>query len=100
MCIYCLKGRKLSKFALAMNNCRWTDSHPDYKEIVDSIVICQRHWRRKLIRRKINMAIPVITAIYWAPDMKGGYFHKKRMMDFLEGLDNLDNSDFKDDANE
>jgi len=62
--------------------CKWLPSD-DYKDNINSLIKCQRIARNYLKRKKLDRLIPHLIEIYYTPGMKGAYFHKKAMEEWL-----------------
>ena len=68
-------------------NCAWLpNKNRDYKNNINSLVKTQRIVKNFIIRRRLKRVKDEILKIYFHPEMKGGYLHKKEMMEFLEGI--------------
>ena len=54
-------------------------------EIYTTHIICLQKWfRNTLMVKKLKQITPDILKIYYHPNMKGGYLHKRKMMSFLD----------------
>jgi hypothetical protein len=56
---------------LHCNGCKWIVQCSDYNSNIKSLRTCQAIVKRKLIGRKLDKLIPVITEIYYSPGCKG-----------------------------
>jgi hypothetical protein len=64
----------------------WLDTDHKFKESLEKLIYLQRWVRKRRLRIKLKKLIPMIIPIYYHPDSRGGYFDKKQMLQFLEGL--------------
>ena len=69
-------------------NCTWIVNNPDFKNNLKKLKKLQGWFKRTLQRKKIKMILKGTIPIYYHPDMKGGYMHKKEMSIFLKDLIN------------
>lgn len=88
-CYYCPivaripKTKKLKVFDIGA--CPWIpNNNEEYKDNIDSLVKAQRVAKNFLLRRRLKQITPSILKIYFHPEMKGGYFHKKKMLNWLK----------------
>jgi hypothetical protein len=69
------------------SGCIWLDiNNPGYSENIRKLKVLQRWFRGIHASRKMLRLIPELIPIYYHPDSKGGYFHKKLMYDFLDSI--------------
>lgn len=74
------------------NGCPWLNyKNKKYDENVRKLVILQKWLRRMILRKKLITLIPLLVPLYYHPDSRGGYFHKKNMLEFIETIDNKKN---------
>ena len=90
-CSYCplltsiphIKGLEI----LSCYGCPWLPNrNKDYKNNINSLIKTQRIVKNFIMRKRLKRVKDEILKIYFHPEMKGGYFYKKEMMEFLEGV--------------
>ena len=68
-------------------DCPWLpNENKDYKDNINLLIKTQRMVKNFITRRRLKRVKDEILKIYFHPDMKGGYFYKKGMMEFLTTL--------------
>ena len=68
-------------------NCAWLpNKNRDYKNNINSLVKTQRIVKNFIIRRRLKRVKDEILKIYFHPEMKGGYLHKKEMMEMIDKI--------------
>ncbi len=73
---------------LSATKCAWL-SHPsnlEYDENIGKLKILQRWIKKVVIGKRIKRLIPSLMPLYYHPEAKGGYFHKKRILEFIDSL--------------
>jgi hypothetical protein len=53
---------------------------------IEKVIIIQKWFKRILLGRKLLKMIPRLAPLYYDPEAKGGYFHKKKMLKFVENI--------------
>ena len=67
--------------------CAWLPGkNRDYKNNINSLIKTQRIVKNFILRKRLKRVKDEILKIYFHPNMKGGYFYKKGMMEFLTTL--------------
>ena len=67
--------------------CKWLpNENKDYKNNINLLLKTQKMVKNFIKRRRLKYLEQEILKIYFHPDMKGGYFYKKGMMEFLTTL--------------
>lgn len=64
---------------------KWKNNSSNRKKLIT----LQRWFKNMLMSRKIIKIIPLLMPLYYHPDSKGGYFHKKEMLTSLMNLESL-----------
>ena len=64
-----------------IENCIWIIKN---KMNINKLKYLQRIFRKHLLIRKILKISRCLIPIWWDPECKGGFFHKKSMLDFLK----------------
>jgi hypothetical protein len=68
--------------------CKWLNiNNPCFEENVKKLIKIQRWARKILLSLRLTNLIPKLMPIYYHPDSKGGYFHKKQMLSFIQGIE-------------
>lgn len=69
------------------NGCLWMD-FPScrYDENIKKLILLQKWMKKMIVRKRLIKLIPLLMPIYYHPESKGGYFHKKNMLEFVESL--------------
>ncbi len=66
------------------SECKWLNiQNKEYQNNIKKLIFLQKWIRRILLSKKIITLIPCIIPLYYHPDAKGGYYHKKKLMQFL-----------------
>ena len=65
--------------------CPWLDNplNEDYNSNINKLFLLQRWFRGCLMSKKLKKIYKPILEIYFHPDYKGGYLHKKSMLDLF-----------------
>ena len=94
--LYCFRCPNLTSIhkelvnltTLVCSNCPWLDvkGNKDYKQNIDSLVRCQRIFKHQILSRRILKLAPKLVPIWWDPECKGGFHHKKRLYGFVYSL--------------
>lgn len=71
---------------LDCRGCPWIKQNYYYNNNIKSLKILQRWFKRTLFIKRILLILKETMPIYFHPDMKGGYFHKKDMLEFLDKI--------------
>lgn len=68
--------------------CPWLNhrSNQGYEENIKKLVILQRWMKRLIVRKRLVRMIPRLMPLYYHPLAKGGYFHKKHMLEFVDSM--------------
>jgi hypothetical protein len=71
-----------------LRECKWLKStqNANYHENIQKVIVLQRWFRNVSMSKRLSKIIKMIIPIYYHPDAKGGYFDKKRLTDFFNGL--------------
>ena len=65
-------------------SCPWLpNENLDYKDNINLLIKTQRIAKNFTTRRRLEHLQDEILKIYFHPENKGGYFHKKEIMEFL-----------------
>ncbi len=65
-------------------NCPWINyQNPNYQRNIEKIIVLQKWFQGFVRSKKMKQMIKCIVPIYYHPDNKGGYFHKKKMLEFM-----------------
>ena len=75
-------------------DCKWLDQknvptdmkNPLFKENIQKLIVLQKWFRNLLLSKHLTTMIKKIVPIYYHPDCKGGYLHKREMMSFIEDI--------------
>jgi hypothetical protein len=57
--------------------CKWFPECANFESNIKSLYRCQAIFKRKLVAKKLERAIPAITEIYYSPGCKGAYLAEK-----------------------
>jgi len=69
---------------LYCRNCPWLkNNNIDYNSNIYKLLSLQKWFRRCLMSRKLKKLYKPILEIYFHPEYKGGYLHKRDMMSFI-----------------
>ena len=60
--------------------------NPKFDDHIKKLIIVQRFFKKILLSKPIRRLLPLLVPLYYHPDAKGGYFHKKCMMKFIENI--------------
>ena len=66
--------------------CKWLKENDGIDENVSKLVILQKWFKGILMSKKLLKLINQLIPLYYHPDAKGGYFHKKYMLEFLDKI--------------
>jgi hypothetical protein len=72
---------------LECDGCGWLDNNPDYRDNVKKLIVIQKWIKRIILSNRLSGLIPGLVPIYYHPDHRGGFFHKKRIMAFIQGIE-------------
>ncbi len=62
-------------------NCKWLkENNYEYDNNIKKIKIIQRFIKKNILGKRLIRLIPKIIPIYYHPEYKGGYMHKKQML--------------------
>ena len=80
---------KLNYTELSVHNCKWINKNNNYYDSnIHKLIFLQKFFKKHLLIKKIlNISIQIIP-IWWDPQCKGGFFHKKSMKDMLNEFNN------------
>ena len=81
-------GKPLEYLTLNCRGCNWlnVDLNTSYNYNVNKLIIIQRFFKNILLVRRFQRLIPLLMPLYYHPVAKGGYFHKKEMLEFLTNV--------------
>lgn len=70
------------------DGCVWLnhETNKKYNKNLKKLIFLQRWLRKMMIVKKLHRLIPRLMQIYYHPEAKGGYFHKKEMLGFIESI--------------
>jgi len=69
---------------LSCINCPWLENdNRDYNNNIYKLLLLQKWFRGCLMSRKLKKLYKPILEIYFHPEYKGGYLHKRNMMSFV-----------------
>lgn len=70
------------------SNCPWLPNkdNKDYNSNIGRLIKTQKIVKNFLLRRRLKSITPEILKVYYHPEMKGGYFHKKNMLEWLTAI--------------
>ena len=72
---------------LVCSGCPWLPSqNKDYKDNINLLIKTQRIVKNFITRRRLKHVKDEILKIYFHPEMKGGYLHKKEMMEMIDKI--------------
>lgn len=92
--IDCARCRNLTQLhiptsaRLIVDGCVWLN-HPvnqHYNKNIKKLIILQKWLKKMLVRKRLIKLIPILIPLYYHPESKGGYFHKKEILEFVESL--------------
>lgn len=67
--------------------CKWLDTGSDeFGDNLRKLIFLQKWVKKMILRKRLIKLIPKIIPLYYAPEHKGGYFHKKEMHRFIDSL--------------
>lgn len=82
--LYCLNCPLLVQTPLYVpfincTECPWSKHDENYCENMNKLMIIEKWFEGILTSKKILNILKEITPIYWDPEMKGGFFYKKKI---------------------
>ena len=95
LCILnCCNCRKLTKLPdhhnarlLCCSGCVWLNrSNLKFDENITKLKILQNWMKRIIMSKRLNRLIPQLMPLYYCPEAKGGYLHKREMQGFIDSL--------------
>ncbi len=71
-----------------ISRCKWLekDNSRNFISNIKNLIILQKWFKRILLSIRLIKMIQNIIPIYYYPDYKGGYFHKKMMIEFIQQI--------------
>ena len=66
--------------------CPWISENSEYKENIRKLIILQKWFKGCLLSNRLKGMIKPLTEIYYHPLSRGGYNHKRSMMNFVNDL--------------
>lgn len=89
--LHCVDCRKLIKspivYIINTTGSVWlNESNPKYEENIAKLKMLQKWMKRIIMSKKLNRLIPQLMPLYYHPDLKGGYLHKREMQGFVNSL--------------
>ena len=75
---------------LNCSNCPWLkhNTNKNYNSNITKLFLLQKWFRGCLMSKKLKNIYKPILEIYFHPDYKGGYLHKKSMLDQFNCINN------------
>ncbi len=71
------------------SGCKWLNiENREFEEQIILLERIQKWFKRISLRKRLVGMIPQILQLYYHPEAKGGYFHKKNMMTFINNCKN------------
>jgi len=68
-------------------NCPWLENNNDeYNNNIHKLLLLQKWFMGCLMSRKLKKLYKPILEIYFHPEYKGGYLHKRDMMSFIDSV--------------
>ena len=67
--------------------CKWINkNNVEYEYNINKLIILQKWFKRIITSKRLKKLIPKLMPLYYDPESKGGYFHKKKMFVFIEKI--------------
>ena len=76
-----------------LQGCQWLTYHniensEEYNDKIKKLTYLQNWFKKLILSKRLIKIIPGIMPIYYHPDSKGGYLHKRDMLNFYTNLTN------------
>lgn len=66
------------------SGCIWSYVRNDkFDDNIRRLIVLQRWFKKILQSKRLTKLIPKLIPLYYHPECKGGYFHKKSILEFL-----------------
>ncbi len=77
-----------SNVVINRSQCLWLEEpmNRGYDENIKNLKIIQKWIKKMLLSKRLMRLIRRLMPLYYAPDAKGGYFHKREMLVFFDIL--------------
>ncbi len=76
-----IQVRSYEMYRFNCSNCKWLkESNQEYENNIKKVKHIQEFMRKIILSRRLIVLIQKIVPIYYHPDCKGGYIHKKQML--------------------
>jgi hypothetical protein len=73
--------------SLLCDNCPWiSQKNPDFKNNIQNLITLQEWFKKNILIMKIERMATNIIPIWWDPTCKGGFFHKKSLLEYVDRL--------------
>ncbi len=67
--------------------CKWIKKgNIYYEDNIRKLIKLQKWYKKILLSNRLNKLIPQLIPLYYNPHAKGGYLHKKKMLQFIENI--------------
>jgi hypothetical protein len=63
-----------------LDGCKWLNDLQDFEENMRALRICQAMWKRKVLGRKLERVIPIVSEIYYSPGCKGEHLAERAFL--------------------
>ena len=68
-------------------NCTWVnENNYNYINNIDKLIILQRWFKKIIFSKRLTKIIPLLMPLYYHPSSKGGYLHKKQLLEFVDSM--------------
>ncbi len=65
-------------------NCLWLNiKNKEFETNIKMLKILQQWIKKIILSKRLSELIPLLIPLYYDPEAKGGYFHKKNMLKFI-----------------
>ena len=66
--------------SLYCEDCRWLYRNEEFKDNIRALRVCQGMWKRKVLGRKLDRVIPILSEFYYSPGCKGEYLASRAFL--------------------
>ncbi len=67
--------------------CKWINiKNMEYQDNIRKLIKLQNWFKKIIISKRLIRLIPHLIPLYYHPEAKGGYLHKKKILNFIEKL--------------
>ena len=67
------------------SGCKWLKCNDT---IIKKVKILQRWFKKVILSKRLTKLIPQLMPLYYHPEAKGGYIHKRDMLTYIETIHN------------